>query len=189
MIRHERGFSLIELMIAVIIMSILLAMAVPAFTTYIANTKVRASAESLLAGLQMARSEAVRRNWPVNFARISAPAISSSFAAAPDINGGNWIIRLAPATSEDAFIEGKQGSEGDATQRVSLVSNVSDLTFNGFGGANTGATFQFSNPSAGTCASATPAGPIRCLNIVVSVGGRIRMCDPAVTDANDTRSC
>lgn len=182
----ERGFTLIELMIAIALMSILIVMAMPAFTTYIANTKVRASAESLLAGLQVARSEAVRRNFSVDFATVSAPAISSSYAAASMLNGTNWIVRLSPPASAADYIDGQQGSEGDATQRVSLLSTTGNVTFNGFGGANTGATFQFSNPTAGTCA---PAGPIRCLNVVVSVGGRIRMCDPAATDPNDTRGC
>ena len=64
-----------------------------------------------------------------------------------------------------------------------------DVTFNGFGATTLGAaaTFAVANPAGGLCAAA--GGPMRCLNIVVSVGGQTRMCDPAVTTAGDTRRC
>jgi type IV fimbrial biogenesis protein FimT len=56
-------------------------------------------------------------------------------------------------------------------------------------GLTTVATFDFSNPNAGACAtSGGGGGPIRCLRVRLSRGGQTRMCDPAV-DATDTRSC
>jgi hypothetical protein len=30
---------------------------------------------------------------------------------------------------------------------------------------------------------------MRCLRVVVSSSGSVRMCDPAVTDATDPRAC
>ena len=42
--------------------------------------------------------------------------------------------------------------------------------------------FNFSGPSG--C-----SGEIRCLRVRVSAGGQVRVCDPAVTNTADTRSC
>lgn len=56
------GFSLIEVVVAIAIMGILLALGVPQFATYSRNVKIRTAAESFLAATQMARGEAVRLN-------------------------------------------------------------------------------------------------------------------------------
>ena len=62
-----RGFSLIEMMIAVVIVGLLLMAGVPAYTTWIQNLQIRTGAEAILNGMQLARAEAVRRNTNVRF--------------------------------------------------------------------------------------------------------------------------
>ena len=57
-----RGFSLIELVIEIAILGILLGVGLPTLVTYSRNIKVRTVAESFLAGMQLARGEAVRLN-------------------------------------------------------------------------------------------------------------------------------
>lgn len=56
------GFSLIELVIAIAILGILLGLGLPTLVNYSRNIKVRTVAESFLAGIQLARGEAVRLN-------------------------------------------------------------------------------------------------------------------------------
>lgn len=70
----SRGFSLIEFMIALIILSILVGIAVPGFLDFLRRQKVASSANSALAILQYARSEAIKRqsNIEVNFVADSA---------------------------------------------------------------------------------------------------------------------
>ena len=48
----QRGISLVETMVVVVIMAIVMAMAAPNFSTWLAGSRIRATAESLLAGLQ-----------------------------------------------------------------------------------------------------------------------------------------
>lgn len=56
-----RGFSLIELMVAVAILAILLALAVPSFQDMIQRNRVRTAAADLTDSLNLARSEAIKR--------------------------------------------------------------------------------------------------------------------------------
>jgi type IV fimbrial biogenesis protein FimT len=194
--KHRAGFSLIELMIAIVIMGILLSLGIPAFSAMINNAKLRASAQSFLAGIQMARSEAVRRNANVDFVLTNDDYTVVGFAAvAANTAGQNWLIRTSDLAT---FVEGKFGAEGGSRTAaegspVQVAGSAGTVTFSGLGSTTLGATatFQFTNPTGGNCASA--GGPMRCLNIVVAIGGQARICDPAVsaaaTAAGDTRGC
>jgi type IV fimbrial biogenesis protein FimT len=53
----QAGFSLIEMMIVVAILGITASVAIPSYRTWIQNTKVRTGAESIMNGIQKARSE------------------------------------------------------------------------------------------------------------------------------------
>ena len=70
-VRTQRGFNLIELMIGVTIFSFLLMMAIPSFTIFLQNTRIKNAAETTMAGLNLARAEAVRRNAAVRFQFVS----------------------------------------------------------------------------------------------------------------------
>jgi type IV fimbrial biogenesis protein FimT len=61
------GFTLIELMIGIAIFALLTALAVPMYGDFMANTQVRTAAESVLTGVRLAQSEALRRGIPVRF--------------------------------------------------------------------------------------------------------------------------
>ncbi len=190
----RRGFTLVELMIGLVIMALLLMMGVPAFSTFIQNSKLRSTAETFHAGLQTARAEAVKRNAQVQLILTDdAGDASSTQSATASTTGRNWLIRVQdPTTLLYSFIEGKNAAEGagqSSTPSVAVSSTVSSVTYTGFGATTLGsaATFSFSNPAGGVCKSA--GGPMRCLSVVVSVGGQARMCDPAVSTAGDTRKC
>ncbi len=53
--------SLIELLVAITILAILTAMAMPSFLEYVANNRVTAANNGLVTALTLARSEALRR--------------------------------------------------------------------------------------------------------------------------------
>lgn len=61
--RHaQRGFTLIELMIVLLIASVLAAIAVPSFQSAVANQKAKAFAQDLYLSLSQARAEAIKSN-------------------------------------------------------------------------------------------------------------------------------
>ena len=187
------GFSLIELMIGLAIFAFLMGMGVPAFTTYIANAKIRTAAEVFYSGVQSARADAVKRNASVQFVLTDDLGDSTNVQTTNlSTTGKNWIIRVQdPTTLIYTYVEGKSmlsGSGQTSSQGATVTGTVSSITYNGFGATDltTAATFAFANPTGGSCA---PTGPMRCLSVVVSVGGQARMCDPAVSVAGDTRKC
>jgi len=67
-VRHQ-GFTLIELMIVVILIAIGAALAAPSFSNIIRESRLTTQANNLLAAIQLARSEAVRRGVQVTLRR------------------------------------------------------------------------------------------------------------------------
>ena len=57
----EPGFTLVELLITIVVVSILLAAGVPAFQSFIKNNRVTAQTNDLVTAIQLARSEALKR--------------------------------------------------------------------------------------------------------------------------------
>ncbi len=60
--KFEFGFTLIELMIVLVLVGILLGVGVPSFRSLIADQRLRAVGTDLIVGLNLTRSEAVKRN-------------------------------------------------------------------------------------------------------------------------------
>jgi type IV fimbrial biogenesis protein FimT len=60
--RRERGFTLIELAVTLTLIGILLMIAVPSFGKLILNQGIKTASYDLFAALQLARSEAIKRN-------------------------------------------------------------------------------------------------------------------------------
>lgn len=85
------GFSLIELMVTIVVLAIVLAMAVPAFAALINSNRLVAQANELVASLQLARSEAVRRNAKV----VLCPSSDGSSCAGTDAAWSGWIVRVS----------------------------------------------------------------------------------------------
>jgi type IV fimbrial biogenesis protein FimT len=69
----QRGFTLVELLIGVVIIAILMLMALPSYTQFMGNSRIRNTADSLANGMRLAQVEAVRRNRAVEF--IVNPAV------------------------------------------------------------------------------------------------------------------
>lgn len=206
----QRGFSLIELMVVVSIAGILLALGAPRFAQYLRNVKLRTAAEIFMTGVQLARTEAIRINAPVEFLLTTADPLPANVGtAAASASGTNWMVRTADLVT---FFDGKSGTEGsgrssgqtpsvkinDTTAPASTDPDappapVGSIVFNGLGrtALASEAVFKFNDPEAGTCATA--GGPVRCLKVIVAVGGQARLCDPALTAAavaaGDSRGC
>ncbi|MDQ7091096.1 MAG: GspH/FimT family pseudopilin [Methylococcales bacterium] len=65
----QQGFTLIELLITITIMSIVMSIGYPSFTGAVRNSRLTTNANQLIASLNLARSEAIKRNMMVYIRR------------------------------------------------------------------------------------------------------------------------
>lgn len=194
--RKQNGMTLIEIMVAMVVVGILFALGAPNFKNWLQSGQIRTSAESILNGLQIAKGAAVNRNAKVVFQMTN----TLDATCAPSLTGTNWIIsqndpagatgacNAAPSDTVAPFIIQKR-SGADGSPNAAANATAASVTFDGLGRANTPTTITVSNPTGGACTTlGGGGGPMRCMNITVTTGGRIRMCDPALP-TTDPQGC
>lgn len=200
--RAQSGFSLIELMVGLTIVAFLLFLGVPEFANFLQNTQIRNAAETTLAGITLARAEAVRRNAPVRFQLVSdlTAGCNVSTAALNNSSSLSWVVSIQnpagacnvdPGDTAPQIVQKKAGKEG-STNVLLTTTGLPTLTFNGLGrvsGAGGLQRLDFKSAS-GICVHVDDVnGKMRCLAIMVTSGGSVKMCDPKVGDTADPRHC
>ena len=72
--KHEAGFTLTELVTIIAIIAVLTSIAIPTFSVWLPNYRLRSAARDLYSNLQMAKLGAVKQNkqWAVVFNQGSA---------------------------------------------------------------------------------------------------------------------
>jgi type IV fimbrial biogenesis protein FimT len=186
----QRGVTLIELMITLAIIAIALVLAVPAYSEWIQNTQIRSATESMLVGIKLARAEALKRNAPVRFELMD----STDSGCAPSNADANWVVSVDPAEgkcdvtdpSVSPFIT-QVKAKGAGMANATISATVTSIVFDALGRIAADFSINITNSAGGACVK--DGGKMRCLRILVTAGGQARMCDPAVTDATDPRSC
>src|SRR3990167_792726 len=145
-----RGFSLVELMVALAVAAILLGIAIPSFDSFILKSRLSTYASDFSASARLARSEALKRNTPVTLCKSSdglSCVTSGGWEQGWIVLSGTTVIRR-----QQAVVAG-----------YLLSSSVSSLTFqpNGFGSTQATVT---------VCRSSTLGGEER--EVRVSATGR-----------------
>lgn len=104
--RRDRGFTLIELMVTMIVLAVLVGVGVPSFNVVLLNARTATLASDLTSALNLARSEAVTRAARVDVCP-SADGTSCTGAWTDGwiviVNGGA-VLRVYPAPRETATI-------------------------------------------------------------------------------------
>ena len=177
--RGQRGFSLVEMMIVVVLLAIVSAIAVPSFTQMIQNTRIRTAAESIQNGLQVARAEAVKRNAKVKFQLNDADS--------------GWVVcevaNVADDCPDEEQIQSRstaEGSTADVTATVVPAGNTS-VVFTGMGLIDQGSN-PFTQVDVDMSETVMSPADSRELRILLGAGGSIRMCNPNL-DEDDPRAC
>lgn len=89
--RKARGFTLVELMVTLLVLAVLLGLAVPSFRDAALSSRLTGYANDLVASVQVARSEAIKRN-----ASVTLCASTDGATCEEDVGWEvGWII-LAP---------------------------------------------------------------------------------------------
>jgi type IV fimbrial biogenesis protein FimT len=98
------GFSLIELMVAIAIISILMGLAIPGFARWLPNYRLKGAARDLYSNLQLAKSGAIkdRTEWAIRFTSATSYEVwSARDPDSPSTNTG-WN---SFSTSDDTLIK------------------------------------------------------------------------------------
>jgi len=170
--KQQAGFNLIELMVALSVLGILVAVALPNFSQFIANTQIRSTAESIRNGLQLARIEAVKRNVVVTFTLA---------------NDTSWVVGCVGVNITancPASIQAKTANEGSSSTVTLALFGPNSVSFTSLGTAVAGGLTQVVVDN-----SAIPAGQSKDLQVNIGAGGNTRVCDPNVAAITDSRFC
>lgn len=170
--KKNLGFTMVELMITIVIIAILATLAAPSFTAILANTRIRATAQALTDGLQLARAEAIRRNERVRLVLAA--------------NSGWSVITNAGSTLQTR----PAAESGNNISLTFTPNNATSVTFNALGRvvANADASATLTQVEIDVPTSVLPASSSQELRVTISSGGMIRLCDPNVSSGNP-RSC
>ena len=163
--KSSRGFSLIEVLIALAIAAILLILAAPGYAVWLADSQIKTGAQALASGLRYAQAEAIKRNAPVQL------------VVDMTTKTGGWSAQLGDGT---AFVL-QAGVWEEGADKVVFTplpgAGLTTVTFTGLGqiGPNLDATAPFDWIDLTSTVAGTR--PLRVL-----VGGNrtgIKICDPA----------
>ncbi len=194
--KKNAGFTLIELLITVVIISILLVVGLPSLKSFLQSNQLVAAANELVAGFNVARSEAIKRNddvticestngttcsagtgswedgWIVFVDQGANPNQTSSGIACSGGNvGTNCLLRSHAAFNDDQLTV----SGVDATNASTVINSV---TFNARGlPRDTTGSAQSSRFS--ICSLDGVGGTIDSRAVVLSLSGRVRVSDNA----------
>lgn len=105
------GFTLIELMVVIAVAAILLAIAVPSFTAMGLNSKLRSTANNLVASAYLARSEAIKLNTPVTLCSSgNGTTCGGDWREGWIITRGGEVVQHQGAAPGGFLVEGSRAS-------------------------------------------------------------------------------
>ena len=95
----QNGFTLLELMVTLVVVAVILGFGLPSFQQLVQRNRMTSTANDLLAALNVARSEAVKRATPVSLCASNNPtAPLPACSGLPGMNG--WVVFVDNADTD-----------------------------------------------------------------------------------------
>lgn len=123
----QKGFTLIELMMVIVVLAVILSLAAPDFSTFIQNNRIRSATEDLITAISVARGEAIKRGSAIILCRTGSPNVSPGSLAcrANDPDGAanqaedwspGWIMYSKPNYTGSGGADYDNSTDGDPLQ-------------------------------------------------------------------------
>lgn len=159
------GFTVIELVVALAVLIVLLAIGVPTFSELIASTKVTNATNSILGHLQYARGEAVKSGGRV---AVGPYDTETTWKTDSSWQGGFMVAVVADA--DITIRKVLRRVDGAELKPLSVAKNGNSPRFYFHADGSAG--------GAGTLTISDPGNPDRWRNVVVDPVGRARVAAP-----------
>ena len=90
---NEQGFTATELIVVMAIIAVLVAIAIPSFSTMVPNYRLKAAARNLYSDMQKARLQAIKENTliGVSFTTVAYPADGGGYTVFIDDGSGGGV--------------------------------------------------------------------------------------------------
>lgn len=148
MSRRDHGFTLIELLVTLALVAIVATVAVPSFSNYIANQRVKAASQELFVSLNYARSEAIKRNGNVRICPIvvseaeeEAMGIGASVSCVSDWSAGFLAIAREDESGDLSLIARRRFQGGPGSNLQVQADSGAAVVFQRSGRAATPVSF------------------------------------------------
>ncbi|MBA5688777.1 pilus assembly FimT family protein [Rugamonas apoptosis] len=204
MFQLNKGFTLLEVLITLTVFAVMLAVGIPAMSTWVLTSKVRSANEFYLEGFSMARRQAVSHNAASRIV-LTANANSGQMDWQVDIcfpqpglpcndGAGGWSTTAAPAANDP---EGANGYKSVFRAADSLPSTdvltpsyapdgASKVYYTALGWVDTSYALNLTRIRLDPDPVYVKAVPT--VAVVVTLAGMASKCDPTVA-AGDSRGC
>jgi type IV fimbrial biogenesis protein FimT len=107
---RQSGFTLIELMVTIALVALILGLGVPSFVEFSRNNRMTGAANDLLADLNLARTESVKRHVAVTVCASNDPMAATPACAGTAVTSfAGWIVFV-----DDANPDVAASTDGDA---------------------------------------------------------------------------
>lgn len=102
--KQQHGFTLIELMVTLAVLTILLTVGVPNFQSFMLKNRISTASNTLIGALNLARSEAIKRGVDVKMIRLGSGAWEGGWLI--QSVSTSEVIKTYPATSQLTIFTG-----------------------------------------------------------------------------------
>ncbi len=116
---RDAGFTLLELIVTIAVASIILGIAVPSFRAMSINNRLATQANDIVGAINLARSEAIKRNRSVSLCRVRDGNDTTC-----ETSSGIWTDWIIRANTGEIVRRGRIDRYGNAlTMRSTLVND------------------------------------------------------------------
>jgi type IV fimbrial biogenesis protein FimT len=172
---HRRGFTLVELLVTLALVAILLNVAAPSFVDFQRNAELTSRANTLLASLNAARGEAMKRNRSAMVSPLDQKKWESGWIVYVDEDGSktfnpNTDTVLQQQNAMPGSIRISANGSADPARANPYILYMSS-GFPEVPGNNLTFTIERTD-----VADAAKAGQVR--RLIIANTGRVRVCKP-----------